>query len=389
MIITNSKGQRREISEAEARLIKKQGISPDQFFELFPNEDNTNFAGMNIVDYDAFIDSDFQGIEEEPPPRIPAGVSPGNLSDEEMEDFLLGLRGRSQGKDYPTEEAFLGMAKERQFQLGQESARLKRDEDKLALEQYMALQETQQTSALTSDLFKVGLGVEAVAMIMAPLFTVEKYAAKTLYGISKVKDVTKPRIYTPRAKEEVMQNLEKFAADQAKKPGFEPLAQYTRRARDKTYLAPDRAFEGRGLVTPPSATRKYAAAENLLESSKTHKWIDGFRIPASKRLEYDNVSSYHKRYLPRSAFDDIAYQTRTTSKPIGTRPAVREAPLASTAAALLVPFVGSYMSMEDADATGQEAMKRKQALYENASPEVKMAIDKINAGGIETTALEN
>lgn len=70
MIITNSKGQRKEISEAEARLIRKQGISPDQFFELFPNEDNTNFAGMNIVDYDAFIDSDFQGIEEEPPPHL-------------------------------------------------------------------------------------------------------------------------------------------------------------------------------------------------------------------------------------------------------------------------------------------------------------------------------
>ena len=374
MIITNSKGQRKEISDAEARLIKKQGISPDQFFELFPNEDNTNFAGMNIVDYDAFIDSDFRGIEEEPPPRVPRGV------------------GGSQGKGYPTEEAMKAMEKERQFQVEQELSKFKRDEDKLALEQYLALRETEQTSALTSDLYKIGLGVEAVAMIMAPMFTVEKVAAETIkdvfaYGTKSVKDVTKPRIYTPRAREEVMRNLEKFAAAESKKPGFEPLAQYTKRG--KTYLPPDDFF----WDPPPSATRKYAAAKNAMES----KLIRGIgprptTLQHPSGLKYDNLSSYHQRYLPRKAFEDISYQTKDVPVPVRgeiTVPAVREAAFAKEAAALLLPFVGSYMSMEDADATGQEAIKRQQALYESVSPEVKKAIDKINAGGIETTALES
>jgi hypothetical protein len=355
--IVNSQGKKKQITPQEEILIKKQGLSVDQYFELYPNEDNTNFAGMNIVDYDSFIDSDFQGIEEQPPPRVPRGV------------------GGSQGKGYPTEEAMQAMEKERQFQVQQEIEKLQRNEDKLALEQYMILKDAELYGAMAQDLFTLGLASEAVGFILAPALKTQQVAAETIidtFGTATktVKDVTKPRIYTPRTKEEVVQNLEKFAAEQAKKPGFEPLAQYTKRARRSTFLAPDDVFEIYGKVPPPSATRKYAAAQDLLQTYNPDN------------LKYDEISSYHRRLLPRRAFDDMSYQTKDIEVPVRgeiTMERMVDAPktIGKEAAALFVPFIGNYSSVQEAEGSRQEAIKRQQELYNNASPAVKEAIDKL------------
>ena len=59
--VTNSQGITKQISQEEQSMIRQQGLTMDMFFEMFPNEDNTNFAGMNILDYNGMVDSDFVG----------------------------------------------------------------------------------------------------------------------------------------------------------------------------------------------------------------------------------------------------------------------------------------------------------------------------------------
>ena len=47
------------------------------------------------------------------------------------------------------------------------------------------------------------------------------------------------------------------------------------------------------------------------------------------------------------------------------------------AAALFVPFIGNYSSIQEADKATSQAEKQQQDLYENASPAVRAAIDKL------------
>jgi hypothetical protein len=381
MIITNSKGQRKEISDAEARLIKKQGISPDQFFELFPNEDNTNFAGMNIVDYDAFIDSDFRGIEEEPPPRVSRGV------------------GGSQGKGYPTEEAMKAMREDEEYKRNELIAGIKRNDDKLALEQYMLLEDAAFYGDLAKKMFAIGMTAEGVGLVLAPALKTQQVAAETIKDVfaTATKKVTVPgtatknltipgteRIYKPYQKEEVIENLNNYIAKMEKDPDFVPgffEGKAYRRNRDLPLekQSPQSRAHHAGMVK-----KRYEREglpiyyDDMVKKRKEGGMYLGTRMMPEELFARDVD-------VPIRTIKDIEVPIRTTKEievPVRgeiTMESMKDVPKAigKETAALFVPFIGNYSSIQEAEGSRQEAIKRQQELYNNASPAVKEAIDKL------------
>tara|TARA_R110002020_G_scaffold95554_2_gene229162 strand:+ start:1576 stop:2751 length:1176 start_codon:yes stop_codon:yes gene_type:complete len=337
--------------------------------------------------------------EEEPPPRIPKGVSMDNLTNEQMDEFFEGKRGYTQGKDYPKEEAEKAMKKEEEFQIEEEVSAIRRKDDELALQQFEKLKDAELYADMAEQLYGAGFTADVVAGILgmgiAKGATVGKETVEGTFATAEkmVKDPTLPREFLPYDKERIMKNLQDYRDTMMKRSEYVDVP--------KSYV-PE-------MADVPTATRKAKAAENILvrmgdesvgariDYSTPYTFIRDKEIdlpgPPVERVYYpdsyrrakpvegyEGLSSYLKKYVPKSAFGESKMGTRPSRKPTEVKgemviPASTGEKIASGGAAMFVPGYDAYQSMSDAQRAKKTVREQQQKVFESASPEVKAMIE--------------
>jgi|10_taG_2_1085330.scaffolds.fasta_scaffold00085_54 hypothetical protein len=345
--------------------------------------------------------------EEEPPPRIPRGVSMDNLTNEQMDEFLEGKRGYTQGRDYPKGEAEKAMKEEEEFQVEEDVSAIRRKDDDLALQQFSKLKDAELYADMAEQLYGAGFTADVVAGILGMGVAAGASAGKeTVEGVfataeKMVKDPTLPREFLPYDRERIMKNLQDYRAHYMKQPEYVDVpGSFVRKSADV-----------------PTATRKAKAAENILVrmgdegvGAKVDRFVpvdDQWRSlpqPVEEVISYPNyaptkpvflqqaerssrktpiegyegMSSYLKRNVPKSTFGESKMGTRPSRKPTEVKgeleipgsPARYEGVLG-----MAVPGYDAYKGMEDAQRGKRTVREQQQALYESASPKVQEMIE--------------
>jgi hypothetical protein len=329
--------------------------------------------------------------EEEPPPRIPKGVSLDNLTNEQMDEFMEGRRGYTQGKDYPSEEAEKAMQEEEDYKVEEEVSAIRRKDDDLAIRHFKALKDAERYAEMAEMLYGAGFTADVVAGILGMGVTKGASAGKeTIEGTfataeKMVKDPTLPREFLPYDEKRIMKNLQDYRETMMKR---------------SEYVDVPGSFVSE-MADVPTATRKAKAAENILVrmgdesvgAIKIDRLPDVARhmgLPQQKILYpsgrtappvegYEGMSSYLKRYVPKSAFGETKMGTRPSRKPTEVKgtleiPASTSKRIADGGAVMFIPGYDAYQGMAEAQRGKEQVRKQQQALYQSASPKVQEMI---------------
>jgi hypothetical protein len=304
--------------------------------------------------------------EEEPPPTIPKGILLDSLTNEQIDEYLTGKRGYTQGKSYPVKLAEEAMKKEEEFQIEEDVSAIKRKDAELALQQFSKLKDAELYANMAEQLYTAGFTTEVISGIlgMGVAKGAGKETIKGTFGTAEkmVKDPTLPREFIPYDKERIMQNLRDYRETMMKREGYVDVP--------GSYVAK--------YADVPSITRRAKAAENILIRMGDESV--GAYSKAKPVEGYQDLSSYLKKNVPKSTFGETKMGTRPSRKPIEVKGEVEIPAEPSRYEGLLgmaIPGYDAYQGIAEAQRGKKESQIQQDAIYKAASPQMKKKMEEM------------
>ena len=319
--------------------------------------------------------------EEEPPPTVPKGILPASLTNKQIDEYLTGKRGYTQGKGYPVKLAEEAMKREEEFQIEEDVSAIRRKDAELALQQFSKLKDAELYANMAEQLYTAGFTTEVISGIlgMGVAKGAGKETIKGTFGTAEkmVKDPTLPREFIPYDKERIMQNLRDYRETMMKREGYVDVP--------GSYVAQH--------ADVPSVTRRAKAAENILirmgdEGAGAIILDDAFgrevlypSYGLTKPVEgYQGLSSYLKKNVPKSTFGETKMGTRPSRKPIEVKGEVEIPAEPSRYEGLLgmaIPGYDAYQGIAEAQRGKKESQIQQDAIYKAASPQMKKKMEEM------------